>query len=397
MYKNEISVGRSSLNDVVISDKEISSFHCNFVLEPDGSLFIYDLDSTNGVFVNGVKVNIKTRIMPQDKLQLGSYSFDWQNAILVEPDSTLQPGSDKEEIPAPSKKFLTTKNILMLASVFLLITALFFLTPGISDKSKELVSKITGNWAQKNNPIVYDISCLSDSTMAGSLLKSLGDFKKEVINTQEIKITIQQEEEVGIETKKQVEKEYVYSKDQAYTSRVAAIQTKLQKVLKNPKFNYQIHIVQSDIINAFTAGGQIFVFTGIIDFASSDDELACIIGHEIYHNELGHIADKLKEIKIAQNLLGDELGNVAYFATSLLTTSFNQENEVFCDLYGIDLAVAAGFNGCAGIDFWERMEKKEKTPQKNIFDKFSRSHPYSDERFQCNRKHIDSNYYHTCP
>jgi pSer/pThr/pTyr-binding forkhead associated (FHA) protein len=397
MYKNEISVGRSSLNDVVIADNEVSSFHCNFVLEPDGALYIFDLDSTNGVFVNGVKVSIKKRIMPHDTIKLGNYSFDWQNAILVEPESSIEQSRDKEELPAPNRNFFTTKNILMLASAFILISALLFLAPGISDKSKELVSKITGNWSQKNNPIVYDISCLNDSTVAGSLLKSFGDLKKEVINTQDVKITIQQEEEVGVETKKQVEKEYVYSKDQAYISRVNAITTKLLKAVKNPKFNYQIHIVQSDIINAFTAGGQIFVFTGIIDFASSDDELACIIGHEIYHNELGHIADKLKEIKIAQNLLGDELGNVAYFATSLLTTSFNQENEVFCDLYGIDLAVAAGFNGCAGIDFWERMEKKEKTPQKNIFDKFSRSHPYSDERFQCNRKHIDSNYYHTCP
>lgn len=397
MYKNEISVGRSSLNDIVISEKEISSFHCNFLLEPDGSLFIFDLDSTNGVFVNGVKVMVKTRIMPHDTIKLGGYSFDWQKAILVEPGSTLQTGPDKEKIPVPIKKILTTKNILMLSSALILITALFFLAPGISDKSKEFVSKITGNWTQKNNPIVYDLSCLNDSTIAGSLLKSLGDFKKEVINTQDVKITIEQEEEVGMETKKQVDKEYVYSKDQAYTSRITAIQTKLLKALKNPKFNYKIHIIQSDIINAFTAGGQIFIFTGIIDFASSDDELACIIGHEMYHNELGHIADKLKELKLAQNLLGDDLGDLAYFATSLLTTSFNQENEVSCDLYGIDLAVAAGFDGCAGIDFWERMEKKEKTPQKNIFDKFSRSHPYSDERFHCNRKHIESNYYHTCP
>ena len=396
MSKNEISVGRSSLNDIVISDNEISSFHCNFVFQSDGTLFIFDLESTNGVFVNGVKVNGKAQLLPNDTIHLGHYAFDWQSAILTSPDSANQVDLRSPQSINTQKKSVTLRPLLMLAGTFVFLVAIFFMVPELSDTSKAIVSNITGEWIKKNDPIVYDLTCIEDSTLAGSLLKSLGDFKKEVMNTQDVKITIEQEQEVGVETKKQVDKEYAYSIDKTYINRVQAIQSRLLKALKKPKFNYQFHIVKSDIINAFTAGGQIFIFTGIIDFAGNDDELACIIGHEIYHNELGHIADKLKELKLAKNIFGDDLGDLAYFATSILTTSFNQDNEVSCDLYGIDPAVAAGFDGCAGIEFWERMEKKEKSPQKNTFDKFSRSHPYSDERFVCNRRHIDNNYYHSC-
>jgi predicted Zn-dependent protease len=161
------------------------------------------------------------------------------------------------------------------------------------------------------------------------------------------------------------------------------------------RFNYEWHIINAKEINAFTAGGQIFITTGIIDFAKSDDELACVIGHEIYHNELGHITDKLREMKMANNILGDGLGEIAMVASNLLTGSFNQENEAYCDMYGLDLAVKAGYNGCSAIDLWQRMSENENS--KDEISKLFRSHPYSADRSNCIHHHIDQNYKEKCP
>jgi beta-barrel assembly-enhancing protease len=399
MEKTEISIGRSKLNDLVIQHKEVSNFHGKLVFLPDGSLWIYDMDSTNGVFVNGKRVIDKYQIKPGDQIRLGSYELNWQDALLQgeEGRSEEAVGAGGQAGPhSAGSDFL--KWVTGIAAVTVLGAVMY--STGILEKLLEtsmvLIEEVENSWKLKNKEIVYDISCLVEDTQGGKLIKVIGDTKKEILGTGEIEIDIKEEKEVGLAVKKQIDKEYKYSKDPEYLDRISKIFSKIMDQMDGPRFDYEWHVVESETINAFTAGGQIFIFTGIIDFAQSDDEIACILGHEIYHNELGHIADKLKEMKIARNWLGPGFGDVAYYVTSLLTTSFNQENEVYSDLHGLDLAVKAGYNGCAGIAFWERMHEKEAPTTRTLFDKFMRSHPYSDERVTCNRNHIDLNYYHQC-
>jgi pSer/pThr/pTyr-binding forkhead associated (FHA) protein len=392
MKDMEVSIGRSSLNDLVISQKQVSSFHAKLVFQSDGSLWIYDLDSTNGVFVNGAKVSRKARVMPGDSIKLGSYSLDWEKEILASPQEAAP--SPRNSLPTKKKSGGAWIAVLFVLILFGAGIALYAL--GIFEKSVGLISEATDSWALKNDPIVYDISCLVNQTEEGKLIKILGDTKNEVLGVDQVEVTVEEEKEVGLEVKAQIEEEYNYSQDPIYTERIDRIFSKLLSKMDNPKFDYEYHIVESEDINAFTAGGQVFVFTGIIDFAASDDELASILGHEIYHNELGHIGDKLKETKVAQNWFGEGLGDLAYYVTSLVSASFNQENEVYSDLYGLDLAVKAGYDGCAGIGFWERMQVNEEESDGSFIERFFRSHPYSQERASCNRKHIDTNYYHQC-
>jgi hypothetical protein len=61
--KSLITIGRSDKNDVVISDYVISKFHAVLMFYKD-MYFIEDLNSTNGIQVNGVKIN------PNEKVQL---------------------------------------------------------------------------------------------------------------------------------------------------------------------------------------------------------------------------------------------------------------------------------------------------------------------------------------
>lgn len=392
MKEMEVSIGRSSLNDLVVPNKQVSNFHAKLVFQSDGSLWIYDLDSTNGVFVNGAKVSRKVRVMPGDSIKLGSYSLDWEKEILASPQEAAQ--SPRNSLPTKKKSGGALIAVLFVLILFGAGIALYAL--GIFEKSIGLISEATDSWALKNDPIVYDISCLVDQTEEGKLIKILGDTKNEVLGVDQVEVTVEEEKEVGLEVKAQIEQEYNYSQDPIYTERLDRIFSKLISKMDNPKFDYEYHIVESEDINAFTAGGQVFIFTGIIDFAASDDELASILGHEIYHNELGHIGDKLKETKVAQNWFGEGLGDLAYYVTSLVSASFNQENEVYSDLYGLDLAVKAGYDGCAGIGFWERMQANEEESDGSFIERFFRSHPYSQERASCNRKHIDTNYYHQC-
>jgi len=388
----EVSIGRSSLNDLVISQNQVSSFHAKLVFQSDGSLWIHDLDSTNGVYINGAKVSRKARVTPGDSIKLGTYLLDWEKEIIASPQEAAP--SPRNSRPAKKKSggaWIGVIVVLMLLGAGFALYAL-----GIFEKTKGLISQATDSWAIKNDPIVYDISCLVEQTDEGKLIKILGDTKNEVLGVDQVEVSVEEEKEVGLEVKVQIEQEYNYSQNPIYTERIKRIFSKLMSKMDNPKFDYEYHIVESEDINAFTAGGQVFIFTGIIDFAANDDELACILGHEIYHNELGHIGDKLKEMKVAQNWFGEGLGDLAYYVTSLVSTSFNQENEVYSDLYGLDLAVKSGYDGCAGIGFWERMHTNEEASDGSFIERFFRSHPYSQERASCNRAHIDRNYYHQC-
>jgi len=159
----------------------------------------------------------------------------------------------------------------------------------------------------------------------------------------------------------------------------------LVEQLKNPRgFNYQIYFIESEEWNAFTCGGKIFVTTTIYDYTQTSDEMACIVAHEIYHNELYHINEMLKKSSVP--------GSGVY---SQITRSFGQKKETYCDLNGIDLAVAAGYEGCAAHELWRRMSE-EQNENGSVMEKFFNSHPYSKNRKECTKSHMEVNYNKTC-
>ena len=53
--KEEIRIGSMEDNDVVIGDETVSRYHCKVVQEDSGYVLI-DLRSTNGTFINKVRV-----------------------------------------------------------------------------------------------------------------------------------------------------------------------------------------------------------------------------------------------------------------------------------------------------------------------------------------------------
>jgi pSer/pThr/pTyr-binding forkhead associated (FHA) protein len=251
MEKNEISIGRSRVNDLVVPHKEVSSFHCKLVFHTDGSLWIHDMDSTNGVFVNGIRIRAKHRVMPGDLIRLGSYDLDWQQALLAGNDA--EPAKEKMQ-PSPMVESGKTQSSpalkwAVIASVFVGLLIVFFNT-GLFEKSKEIIAEVTQTWQLKNKDIVYDISCLVDETQGGKLIKVIGDTKKELMGVDSVKIDIKEEEEVGLAVKKQIDKEYKYSNDPEYTDRINRIFSKLRSKMDKSKFKYEIHVVESETINA---------------------------------------------------------------------------------------------------------------------------------------------------
>lgn len=67
-----IRIGKASDNDFVIHDPYVSRYHARLGRDENGTLFIEDTDSANGVFVNGDRI-IKKKISLSDKVVLGEH------------------------------------------------------------------------------------------------------------------------------------------------------------------------------------------------------------------------------------------------------------------------------------------------------------------------------------
>lgn len=70
----KITLGRSNNNDIIIDNRSVSNSHAIIEIEENAS-YILDMDSANGVFVNGNRV-LKKKIDFTEQLKLGNYEVN---------------------------------------------------------------------------------------------------------------------------------------------------------------------------------------------------------------------------------------------------------------------------------------------------------------------------------
>ena len=64
------TMGRAAGADFILDVALVSRVHCRFTVMPDGSLEVRDLESTNGTFVNGERVQT-ARVLTGDRIGVG--------------------------------------------------------------------------------------------------------------------------------------------------------------------------------------------------------------------------------------------------------------------------------------------------------------------------------------
>lgn len=76
--KQSLSIGRDDANDIKLDGLQISNRHAR-LLQTNAGIAIEDLNSTNGVYVNGQKIS-RLNISPNDAVQIGSFQIRIDNA-----------------------------------------------------------------------------------------------------------------------------------------------------------------------------------------------------------------------------------------------------------------------------------------------------------------------------
>jgi pSer/pThr/pTyr-binding forkhead associated (FHA) protein len=75
--KQQWVIGRAPDCDIVVNDPQVSARHCQLIRTEAGWL-LRDLDSTNGTFVNGVRIHGTVTVRPGDRILLANtVPFPW--------------------------------------------------------------------------------------------------------------------------------------------------------------------------------------------------------------------------------------------------------------------------------------------------------------------------------
>jgi len=64
------TIGRSTGADFILDAALVSRVHCQLLALGDGALEVRDLESTNGTYVNGARIE-RACLSPGDKVQVG--------------------------------------------------------------------------------------------------------------------------------------------------------------------------------------------------------------------------------------------------------------------------------------------------------------------------------------
>lgn len=84
-----IKIGSAFDNDVVINDESIAPYHLELFQDQLGKVFISDLCSSSGTFINGERIKDFMLLTFTDKVTLaGKFMFDWVKLTKIQDVST---------------------------------------------------------------------------------------------------------------------------------------------------------------------------------------------------------------------------------------------------------------------------------------------------------------------
>lgn len=93
-----LDVGRAEENHVVIQDDGVSRFHARLLYD-NGSLWLQDAGSRNGVFVNGVRVTGHKALKVGDEIAIALHRF----MVQVRNESAEETGVNQAVKPLPDR------------------------------------------------------------------------------------------------------------------------------------------------------------------------------------------------------------------------------------------------------------------------------------------------------
>jgi beta-barrel assembly-enhancing protease len=157
------------------------------------------------------------------------------------------------------------------------------------------------------------------------------------------------------------------------------------KIVYKDEFAWRLKIIKDDsTLNAFcTPGGYIYVYTGLIKYLDSRDQLLGVMGHEMAHADRRHTSRSMQSQYGVQVLLDIILGNssaVTDIANNIYALKNSQEHEKEADEYSVIYLCPTSYNAAGAAGFFQKMIDEGYT--ENQLQSFFSTHPSPANRVQ---------------
>ncbi len=172
-----------------------------------------------------------------------------------------------------------------------------------------------------------------------------------------------------------MKRRYRPSRDQDRIAQLQRVGERLSRVVfwDMPDADWEFVVFDVPQINAFAmAGGKVGVFSGLFKIASTDDQLASVIAHEIAHVTAKHVHEKLSQ-EMAVNTVGAvgviglgvsgapsittaALSQAYGLSTGVGALAFDRAKEKEADYIGLMYMARAGYDPQAAITVLEALE-----------------------------------------
>jgi len=242
----------------------------------------------------------------------------------------------------------------------------------------------------KLKPAIYFYIFISLALIAGSCTKSGSDPSCELIPFNAFSIS--DDKNLGIQVSNEINTtpaQYPLVARSANPSAYAYLESIRDKILNSGEvthkadFAWELKIIKDDnTLNAFcTPGGYIYVYTGLIKFLDSEDDLAGVMGHEMAHADLRHSSKSMTTEYGLQTVLGVLLGNdtslVTNIAKNLGTLKYSRCHESEADAYSVNYLSKTNYRCNSAATFFEKLLS---TGQAGSTPAFLSTHPSPDDR-----------------
>jgi Zn-dependent protease with chaperone function len=184
----------------------------------------------------------------------------------------------------------------------------------------------------------------------------------------------------------QVDAHSIKVTDPFLVSWVNAVGNQLAQHRRRRDITYTFTILDEPDINAFAMkGGFIHVDMGLLNFVSSDDELAATLGHEMGHVELRHVVKSSNQGTIVGiltaivSIVSPVAGMLGDIGGELAQQKFSRLDELQADHYGMRLADQSGFDPQAAVDVMAKLGQMDPGPGSKA-DKAFIDHPVPQDR-----------------
>jgi predicted Zn-dependent protease len=169
--------------------------------------------------------------------------------------------------------------------------------------------------------------------------------------------------------------------------------------------DFRVYLVRNPGFNAsMTATGMMQIWTGLIIRATSTDEIAAVVGHEIAHYTRLHSLERFRALKskmatasffdLGFAVLTGVSAPVGQTAALLSVLSFNREQETEADLLGAHMMAEASFDTHASYRVWEKIiaEEEAAAVKRESPGMFSQTHPASEDRAMYLKNWVNNRY-----